>query len=444
LLLVAAKRWIGRFQVASYSLMAGGVLQRSSALTILHKAASLPFLDALMGTRFASWYMRALGARIGQDVFLESMPMVQADLLVLGDRVTIAQSAQLLSLAVENGCVDFLEVEVQADATVGPRTYVLPCGTLEERAGVGAMSVVMKGETVGRGMYAEGSPLVFVGEYYNPAAPKPGPDPDHLKLVETLQRDAKLAEGLVPSMLPPARSGPAEVVLLTGATGFVGGFLLRDLLRPERGIKKVYCLVRAKSPAEGLERLRKQLQHHELCNGKEWKKRFEGRVEVLPGDLGAPSLGLDAATLAKLADEVDVVVNNGALVNVTKGYETMRSSNVGAVLELIKLCASGSALTTLHQISTVGTLPRRTGKLLREDFVADDPSYLFSGYDQTKWVGEQLVLAASRAGLPVGLHRLGRIGGDTVSGAANESDYCMLILKGKFASRPVCPFQSKR
>jgi hypothetical protein len=193
----------------------------------------------------------------------------------------------------------------------------------------------------------------------------------------------------------------------------------------------VICLVRASSPEDGAERIKKQLIHHDLCTAKEWKKNMHSRVVVLPGDLGKPSLGLGAATLAELADTVDVIINNGALVNVSKGYPTMRAANVDAVHTLLKVCTEGSTYTAMHQISTVGTLPRGTGTLVTEDFEKMDPMYLATGYDQSKWVSEQLVLEARKRGLPVSLLRLGRMGGDSLSGGANESDYFMLIIKGK-------------
>ena len=75
------------------------------------------------------------------------------------------------------------------------------------------------------------------------------------------------------------------------------------------------------------------------------------RVSVLPGDLGKPSLGLTPTILAQLADEVDVIINNGALVNVSKGYGTMKSSNVDAVKTLLELCSGG--LPLLHCTKSV-------------------------------------------------------------------------------------------
>ena len=435
-LLVACKKYLGEFRVASYSIHGKLTLLRGTLLAALQNVASSAFLDALMGTRFAGWYLSALGATVGQDVYIETIPMVETDLLTLGDRVTLERGAQLVAFTIENGCMDFLEVLVGVDVTIGPSAYVMPGTTLEPRCAVGALSVAMKGDTVLEGTYAEGAPLVHLGRWFDPEAPRPRLDPDDEKVFDAMRRDAKLPEIIRPLLesatsdgaAAKVRQGPPRVALLTGATGFVGGFILRELV--ERGVKRVYCLVRASTPEEGVSRIREQVLHHELFTAASWKKQMAPSLVVLCGDLGAPSLGLSAARLAELADEVDVVINNGALVNVTKGYESMRGANVGAVEELLKLCINGSAITPLHQISTMGTLPRGTGQVIKEDFNRDDPSYLGSGYDRSKWVAEQLVKEAGKAGLPVAVHRLGRIGGDSTSGGANESDYCMLILKG--------------
>lgn len=426
-LLYAFKFLTGRVKPASYSIHGRVEMLRSTVLAALYNVAGVVFMDALLGTRWAGYYLSALGAQVGQDVYLETIPIVETDLLTLGDRVTVGRGAQILGYLVENGCMDLLEVQIAADVTLGAQACIMPGGRLEARSAVGPLSVAMKGEIVAEGEYAEGAPLAHVGPWFNPKAPKPRLTVAHEKMIEDMRTDAQLPADIK----PPGREGPPEVVLLTGATGFVGGFILRELLRPQRGVKKVYCLVRASSPEDGAERIRRQLLHHELYTIVQWEKEVAPRLVALPGDLGAPSLGLSASKFEELADEVDVIINNGALVNVTKGYESMRESNVGSLKELLRLCTGGSVRTPLHQISTVGTLPRGTGRVIKEDYFSKDPPPFGSGYDQSKWVAENLIKEARESGLPVALHRLGRIGGDSSSGGANESDYCMLIIKGK-------------
>jgi NADP-dependent 3-hydroxy acid dehydrogenase YdfG len=60
--------------------------------------------------------------------------------------------------------------------------------------------------------------------------------------------------------------------------------------------------------------------------------------------------------------------------------------------------------------------------------VDDVPTKLLDGYGQTKWVAEQLVLEASRRGLPVRILRAGTISGHSASGAANAWDLLTALI----------------
>jgi thioester reductase-like protein len=439
------KYFIGKFDVASYSIDGSSnstALLHSSNLEVLCTAASTLGLDAIMGTQAASWCLAALGAQVGSDVYMENFPMVEADLLTLEDYVTIGRGTHIVSYTIENGCMDYLSVHVAAEVTFGPRSYAMPGVVFEKQSALGALSVAMKGETVAHGMYMEGSPLICVGTWYKESEdgeavpPRPPPVPaEKLAVVQHMRQDAQLPQQIkLPENLVIRTRSP-QIVLLTGATGYVGAFILRELLENGNNngstVQKVYCLVRASSVEQGAERIKKQLLHLGLCTEMKWKTSFASRVAALPGDLGQPRLGQTEGKFQDLCDEVDVVINNGALVNLSKDYEFMRASNVGSVLELLRLCVSGTALTPLHQVSTVGTLPRSGDQLIKERFESTaDALAMHSGYVQTKWVSEQLISQASDRGLPVALHRLGRIGGDSKNGCGNESDFCMLMVKG--------------
>ena len=99
-------------------------------------------------------------------------------------------------------------------------------------------------------------------------------------------------------------------VFLTGATGFLGAFVLRDLLRDER-VSKVFCLVRDASQEKATERLRQSSTGRGIWD-EEWIKA--SRLEVLCGDLDQPRFGLSGAIWNKVANEVDAILHNGAFV----------------------------------------------------------------------------------------------------------------------------------
>ncbi|KPH97142.1 amino acid adenylation domain protein [Actinobacteria bacterium OK074] len=211
--------------------------------------------------------------------------------------------------------------------------------------------------------------------------------------------------------------GAPDAVLLTGATGFVGSFILREVL--ERTSAEVYCLVRADSPAEALARLRRSQERYGL-----WDDRFGARIVPVPGDLAEPLLGLGAHRFDDLARRVDAVYHNGARVNHMESYGQLRAANVSGVREVFRLAAR-HRVKPVHQISTVGTLVAAPGEdpdALSEDWVSPPELIGTNGYVCTKWVGEAIGRLARERGIPTATYRLARISGHTETGAMGPDD----------------------
>lgn len=130
---------------------------------------------------------------------------------------------------------------------------------------------------------------------------------------------AKDVDVLLPTLPAAFAPLPADfatkrlTVFLTGATGFLGAFILNDLLakRADR-VAKVICLVRAKSKEDALNRLRESGEGRGVWQS-EWET--QGRVEAVVGDLSNENFGLDVAEWSRIAKEADTVVHNGAIVS---------------------------------------------------------------------------------------------------------------------------------
>jgi L-aminoadipate-semialdehyde dehydrogenase len=123
----------------------------------------------------------------------------------------------------------------------------------------------------------------------------------------------KLLEQLKPSYpsLPSDFYDHSVTVFLTGATGFLGAFVLKDLLSREERVKKVICLVRGSDQEQAIRRLKEGSIDRGVWDD-EWVK--EGRLEVVTGDLGLEGFGLVDDTWNRIAAEADVILHNGALV----------------------------------------------------------------------------------------------------------------------------------
>jgi thioester reductase-like protein len=238
-----------------------------------------------------------------------------------------------------------------------------------------------------------------------------------------LAAQAVLGDDITGFTAPPAPGGTDEV-LLTGATGFLGAFLLGDLL--SRTGARVHCLVRAADGASGRERIEQTLARYGL-----WREGWTGRIHAVPGDLGAPRLGLSDAGHRALVDRIEAIYHCGAEVNLVYPYEKLSAANVDGTREVLRLAvATGRA--PVHLVSTVGVFAGAPGdgSVLRESSPTGPAPLLRQGYTQSKWVAEQLVFRAGEAGVPVTVHRPGRISGHSGSGACQADDFLWRVVRG--------------
>ena len=158
-----------------------------------------------------------------------------------------------------------------------------------------------------------------------------------------------------PMPLPPATRTNQPIlpdlavpnaIFLTGATGFLGAFLLYELLQQTDAT--LYCLVRSANHSEGLSRLRAAFAKYLLpvaC--------LDQRVIPVPGSLDHPRFGLSIADFSGLANTVDIIYHCGAMVNFVKPYSVLAPTNVHGSCEVLDLACQGR-LKPINHISTVG------------------------------------------------------------------------------------------
>jgi amino acid adenylation domain-containing protein/thioester reductase-like protein len=222
----------------------------------------------------------------------------------------------------------------------------------------------------------------------------------------------------------PLTYGGHESVLLTGASGFFGAYLLRDLL--ETTEHRIYCLVRAQDATSGSQRVRDNLSKYGL-----WKDAYARRIVAVPGDMGKPRLGIQNEQYEYLSGKVGIVFHNAAKVNFLQPYAMLKSENVDGTQSILEFCGK-TAIKRLHYVSTVSVFA--SSKYDRESYLTEEAvpyaQGIIGGYAQSKWVAEQLVLKAIAGGLRGWVYRLGTIAGDSNTGACNESDLLPKLLVG--------------
>lgn len=273
-------------------------------------------------------------------------------------------------------------------------------------------------------------------------------------LARTDHIDAAVVTAGLPSHLTEASAAQfrARSVLITGCTGFMGAYVVDELL--SRTEATVHCLVRVsrgtdkgkdKSSASGGDSAHSdskgasdskggdgdddaelavaamaRIKSARLAAGLPWDASTHSkRIVPVVGDLSAPRLGLSDAAFASLARSVDLVVHAGAVVNWIMTYDQVRPANVLGTLEVLRL-ATTAVLKPVCFISTISTAPRggsEAAMLPQEVVVAG------GGYGLSKWVAERHVQLAARAGVPVAVVRPGMITGHATSGHSNATDF---------------------
>ena len=228
--------------------------------------------------------------------------------------------------------------------------------------------------------------------------------------------EVRLAEDIRPAADLVRVVEHPDAVLLTGATGFLGAFLLRDLLRDTDA--RVHCLVRAADGAAAWHRLRTNLEWYGI-----WDEIDADRVVVEVGDLAAPGLGLDGDRYDVLARTIDAVYHAGAAVNWVQPYATVKGANVLGTEEILRLAARHRTVP-VHHVSTLGVFVGRdtAGVPIRATDPTGPGSTLPTGYTQSKWVAEQMIEIGRARGLPVSVYRIDLIAGDDRTGACQSRE----------------------
>jgi thioester reductase-like protein len=172
------------------------------------------------------------------------------------------------------------------------------------------------------------------------------------------------------------------VILLTGATGFLGMELLVRLL--EHTDREIVTPIRARDDAAAQQRL-----EHVLAMLLPPGSVPAGRVHAVAADLECRRLGLSAARRDAIAHDVETVVHCAASVQFTLPLQEARRINVGGTREILDLAARAARLERVIHVSTAYVAGNREGACFEHERDVGQSSR--NTYEQTKLEAEREV-----------------------------------------------------
>jgi amino acid adenylation domain-containing protein/thioester reductase-like protein len=237
-----------------------------------------------------------------------------------------------------------------------------------------------------------------------------------------LYREASLDNSILP--IGRAATSSPKAILLSGATGFVGRFLLSQLLVDTEAV--IYCLVRGKTQLDATQRMHQTLLRWDL-----WREEFEGRLVAIPADMRLPFLGMDPMTYRFVCEEVEIVYHCATSMNHLETYRMAKAANVEGAKELLRLVTRGrpKVVNYISTLSVFGQSQSAPNRVVTELSPIDSEVHLSSqGYTASKWVSDQIFLNARRRGIQCNIFRLGLVWADT-QGRFDEAQHVYRVIK---------------
>jgi thioester reductase-like protein len=205
-----------------------------------------------------------------------------------------------------------------------------------------------------------------------------------------------------------------RTLLLTGFPGFLAGRLVPRLLADDEEAR-IVALVEPRM----VERAR---------------RLAPDGVDVQPGDITDPRLGLDERTYERLASEVSAVFHLAAVYDLAVGADLAERVNVQGTQHVVDFCRRCTNLERHHYISTAYVAGLRSGRVL-EDELAEGQDFK-NFYESTKFAAE-VIVRASMDEIPTTIYRPAIVVGDSQTGETQKFDGPYYLMRAMSAPGPI-------
>ncbi|MFE3316698.1 SDR family oxidoreductase [Nocardia sp. NPDC059195] len=178
---------------------------------------------------------------------------------------------------------------------------------------------------------------------------------------------------------------------ITGATGFLGIHLMRELLSGDGG----FTFLTRRDPVATMVSLTESL--NAIGTPAELVEQLPERCSVVRVELTSPHFGLSSSRFHELADSVDAVWHVAASTELASTLEDMRAVNVTGTARVLEFVSVGRRRPDLFHIGTAFVAGRRAlhGRVFEEEL--DDSAGFETTYEHSKYEGEVLVREFARS-----------------------------------------------
>ncbi|KAI7864066.1 hypothetical protein BDF14DRAFT_1998048 [Spinellus fusiger] len=217
-----------------------------------------------------------------------------------------------------------------------------------------------------------------------------------------------------------------QVVLLTGATGFLGSFLLAKLIR-EPSVKKICCLVRSQG-SKALDRI--------VTSFEKWSLDTEllqsPKVAALPVNLKDKMLGFSKTDYDVMRSEVTVIQHCAWVLDFNQYIDFYERECIQGLFNLLEFSYRKRNPIHFHFVSSVSASAGWMQVIPESPLPKSSKVTMPMGYARSKYIAEHLLnYLAEEKHLPCYIERLGQIYGDTVNGAWSTAEqYPMMFIGG--------------
>ena len=274
-------------------------------------------------------------------------------------------------------------------------------------------------------VFEKGTVRALAKHLYSLRTGEPEEDSDEIATMQEMIAKYSQFEDIDRAGLPKASS---NVVLVTGATGSLGAYLVASLLKLS-DISQVYALVRASDMLSARDRVLDQLSSRRIA----LTESEVSKLTVYPADLSQPDLALSQDQLQLIRSKLTHVVHSAWAVNFNLGVRSFEAQHIAGTYNLINLClhtqlSSAAKFYFCSSVSTASGTPKPA--TIRESLIENLEHAQKTGYGRSKLVAERITRNAMlKTGMQARVLRIGQLSGDLAEGVWNDTEAVSLMIR---------------